>query len=57
MKEVVKNEVFKLLYVRTIYLISNSKLVCPIEVVLNKFKIFAMKKVKGELIPAQVPYN
>ena len=51
MKEVVKNEVLKLLDVGIIYPISDSKWVSPTQVVLKKSGITVVKNEKGEPIP------
>ena len=53
MKEVVKNEVFKLLDIGIIYPISNSKWVSLTQVVPKKFKITIVKNENGELIPTR----
>ena len=55
MKEVVKNEVLKLLNVGIIYLISDSKWVSPTQVVPNKSGIIVVKNEKGEPIPTRIP--
>ena len=55
MKEVVKNEVIKLLDVGIIYPISDSKWVSPTQVVSKKSGITVVKKGKGELIPTRIP--
>ena len=55
MKEVVKNEVLKLLNVGIIYLISDSKWVSPTQVVPKKSGITVVKNEKGEPITTQIP--
>ena len=55
MKEVVKNEVFKLLNVGIIYLISDGKWVSPTQVVPKKSGITVIKNEKGEPIPTRIP--
>ena len=55
MKEVVKNEVLKLLDVGIIYLISDSKWVSPTQVVPKKSGIIVVKNEKGEPIPTRIP--
>ena len=57
MKEVVKNEVLKLLNVCIIYHISDSKWVSPTQVVPKKFGITIVKNEKGESIPTRIPSN
>ena len=57
MKEVVKNEVFKLLDVKIIYHISDSKWVSPIQVVPMKFGITIVKNEKCKPIPTQIPFS
>ena len=54
MKKVVKSEVFKLLDVRIIYPISDSKWASPTQVVPKKFGIIVVKNEKGEPIPIQI---
>lgn len=54
MKEVVKNEVLKLLYVQIIHLIFDSKWVSSIQVVPKKFRIIVLKNKKDEPIPTWV---
>ena len=55
MKEVVKNEVLKLLDVWIIYTISDSKWVSPTQVVPKKSRINVVKNEKGEPIPTRIP--
>ena len=55
MKEVVKNEVLKLLDVGIIYPISDSKWVSPTQVVPKKSGITVVKNKKGEPIPTRIP--
>ena len=54
MKEVVKAEVLKLLDIGIIYLISDSKWVSPIQVVLKKSGITVVKNEDEELIPTRI---
>ena len=54
MKEVVKNEIFKLLDVGIIYPISDSKWVSLTQVVPKKSRITVVKNEKGEPIPIQI---
>jgi hypothetical protein len=53
MKEVVRNEVIKLLDNGIIYPISNSKWVSPTQVVPKKFGITMITNEKNELIPTR----
>ncbi|XP_073302650.1 uncharacterized protein [Primulina huaijiensis] len=55
MKEVVKNEVLKLLDAGIIYPISDSKWVSPTQVVPKKSGITVIKNEKGELLQARIP--
>ena len=55
MKEVVKNEVLKLLDIGIIYPISDSKWVSPTQVVPKKSGITVVKNEKGESIPTRIP--
>ena len=57
MKEVVKNDVLKLLDVWIVYYISNSKWVSLTQVVPKKSEITVVKNEKGEPIPTQIPSN
>ena len=57
MKEVVKTEVFKLLDAGIIYLDSDSKCVCPTQVVPKKSGITVVKNEKGELIPTRITFS
>jgi hypothetical protein len=52
MKEVVRNEVIKLLDNRIIYPISDSKWVSPTQVVPKKFGVTVITNEKNELIPS-----
>ena len=52
MKEVVRNEVIKLLDDRIIYPISDSKWVSPTQVVPKKFGVTVITNEKNELIPS-----
>ena len=53
MKEVVKNEVIKLLDNGIIYPISNSKWVSPTQVVSKKSTVIVITNEKNELIPTR----
>ena len=52
MKEVVRNEVIKLLDNRIIYPISDSKWVSPTQVIPKKFGVTVITNEKNELIPS-----
>ena len=54
MKEVVKAKVLKLLDVGIIYPISDSKWVCPIQLVPKKSGITVVKKEDEELVPTRI---
>ena len=54
MMEVVKKEILKLLDMRIIYLISDSKWVSPAEVVPKKFGITVVKNDNNKLVPTCV---
>ena len=54
MKDVVRNEVLKLLDVRIIYPIADSKWVSPTQVVLKKSGVIVMKNEHDELISTRV---
>jgi hypothetical protein len=51
MREVVKNEVLKLLKARLIYPVSNSEWVSPVQVVPKKGGMTVIRNEKNELIP------
>ena len=55
MKEVVKNEVLKILDVGVIYPIANSKWVSPTQVVPKKSRVTVVANENNELIPTRVP--
>ena len=57
MKEVVNSEVLKLLDVRIIYPISDSKWVSPTQVVPKKSRITIVKTEKGKLIPTRITFS
>ncbi|CAL2228504.1 unnamed protein product [Prunus armeniaca] len=54
MKDVVRDEILKLLDVGVIYPISDSKWVSHVQVVPKKFGITVVKNEKNELIPTRV---
>ena len=54
MKEVVKTEVLKMLDMRIIHSIFDSKWVSPTQVVPKKSGITVVKNEKGELIPTRI---
>ena len=54
MKEVVKNEVLKLLDARIIYPVSDSKWVSPTQVVPKKSGVTVVENEKGSLVPTKV---
>jgi hypothetical protein len=51
MREVVKREVLKLLYAEIIYLVTNSELVSPVQVMPKKGGMTVVRNDKNELIP------
>ena len=54
MMEVMKKEILKLLDVRVIYPISDSKWVSPIQEVPKKFGVTVVKNNENELVPTRV---
>lgn len=54
MKEVVKNEVLKLLDARIIYPIADSKWVSPTQVIPKKSAVTVVKNNLGELVPTKL---